>query len=163
MKIEDQVCSLEIANRLKELGVKQKSIFYWHNLNDTYFVAQTDIGEDLKSIKEKIVSSDYKDDRFLVSAFTVAELGEMLPKRLKHHWKVGSMYKFKKGTYVDLRISCNERTKEWIVNYYGDTGFDSEIKDIYFYGEIADTEANARGKMLIYLLENNLISPNDMK
>ena len=29
MEIEDQVCSLELAKKLKELGVKQKSLF-WH-------------------------------------------------------------------------------------------------------------------------------------
>ena len=29
MKLEDQVCSLESARRLKELGFKQDSLFYW--------------------------------------------------------------------------------------------------------------------------------------
>lgn len=29
MKIEDQACSLELAKKLKELGVKQESAFYW--------------------------------------------------------------------------------------------------------------------------------------
>jgi len=29
MKLEDQVCSLELAKRLKELGVEQESLFYW--------------------------------------------------------------------------------------------------------------------------------------
>jgi hypothetical protein len=30
MKLEDQVCSLELAKRLQELGVKRESLFYWH-------------------------------------------------------------------------------------------------------------------------------------
>ena len=30
MKLEDQVCSLELAKKLKELGVKQDSLFYWN-------------------------------------------------------------------------------------------------------------------------------------
>ena len=29
MKLEDQVVSLELAKKLKELGVKQESLFYW--------------------------------------------------------------------------------------------------------------------------------------
>lgn len=69
------------------------------------------------------------------------------------------MYKFKRGTYVDLKIEYNERTKEWIVSYYGDTGFENS-KDIYFHGEIAKTEADVRAKMLIYLIENKLITLN---
>ena len=29
MKLEDQCISLELAKRLKELGAKQESLFYW--------------------------------------------------------------------------------------------------------------------------------------
>lgn len=29
MKLENQVCSIEQAEKLKELGVKQESLFYW--------------------------------------------------------------------------------------------------------------------------------------
>lgn len=146
MKLEQQVCSLESAKRLKELGVKQESLYNWLEADDG-----------ARLMKNPTLDTYKYFDQY--SAFTVAELGEMLPKRLKHHWKVGSMYKFKKGTYVDLRISCNERTSEWVVSYYGDTGL-NDMKDIYFYGEIAKTEAEARAKMLIYLLENKLI-PQD--
>ncbi len=29
MKFEEQVCSLQIAKKLKELGVRQESLFWW--------------------------------------------------------------------------------------------------------------------------------------
>ncbi|MEK6880067.1 MAG: hypothetical protein AABY22_10685 [Nanoarchaeota archaeon] len=65
MKIENQVSSLQPSKRLKELGVKQDSLFYWHNI-DTY--PSIMYGD----------STEWAGDE-LISAFTVAELGEMLP------------------------------------------------------------------------------------
>ena len=72
MKLEDQVCSLELAKKLKELGVKQESLFYW------WFV-RNDMGDDVFVSDTKPVNgTEYW------SAFTVAELGEMLPKYIVH-------------------------------------------------------------------------------
>ncbi len=67
MKLEDQVTSLEISKRLRELRVKQESLFYWANT----------IGQEDQScwrIEPKIedVSMEY------ISAFTVAECISML-------------------------------------------------------------------------------------
>lgn len=33
MKLEEQVCSLELAKRLKELSAKQNSQFYWTQIS----------------------------------------------------------------------------------------------------------------------------------
>ena len=66
MKLEDQVCSLELAKRLKELGVKQESIFWWTDYNEVL------LGKD--------VSRKKGGTNKCTSAFTVAELGEMFPK-----------------------------------------------------------------------------------
>lgn len=68
MNLSEQVCSLEYAKRLQELGVKQDSLFYWYNKNEDkslYGIAYTK-GSKLK-------------DADIYSAFNVAELGEMLP------------------------------------------------------------------------------------
>lgn len=73
MKLEDQVVSLELAKKLKELGVKQESLFYYFSAdddpNDTWI---SYIGE----IDEITDGNDY-------SAFTVAELGDMLGKEYR--------------------------------------------------------------------------------
>jgi len=74
MRLEDQVCSLELAKELKGLGVKQESAFYWMlsnidgqwKLTDTVFYEKTT----MLLIKEQ--------QERIVSAFTVGELGEIL-------------------------------------------------------------------------------------
>jgi hypothetical protein len=121
MRIENQVISLEIANKLKKLGVKQESLFYWvTTFTQPYHISYTG-GFDSELLPDH---NDY------ASAFTVAELGEMLPEYFETH-RVDEMYfvdYIKKGKML-LRMN----------------------------GAIEDTEANARGKMLIYLLENKLL------
>jgi hypothetical protein len=74
MNLGQQVCSLKLTNRLRDIGVKQESVFWWCD--------QPDCAETVQ----------YCDDRYRescslavigYSAFTVAELGEMLPKFYK--------------------------------------------------------------------------------
>lgn len=122
MKLEQQVVSLELAKKLKELGVKQESEFYW-----------TEFFGDRYEIKHKDFASGGQTGN--CSAFTVAELGEMLP-----------------DGYVAVK-----QPDGW---YHGDYAHD--LEDGIFVnthlGSNADTEADARAKMRIYLLENNLIN-----
>jgi hypothetical protein len=116
MKIEDQVCSLELAQKLKELGVKQSSLFSF-----IYYKGMTFTGYELKQTAWKLEDQEY------VSAFTVAELGEMLPENI-------ITFKFKE-MYECCFLNSPHRTNFTF-----------------------KTEANARAKMLIYLLENGFIT-----
>ena len=67
MKLEQQVCNLELARKLKELGVKQESLFSWRIFKDgfdsdvCYMENHADVGR-----------MEY------AAAFTVAELINML-------------------------------------------------------------------------------------
>lgn len=116
MKLEQQVVSLEIAKRLKELGVKQESLFWWE-YNGSF---------EYKVIYGRRLEDEKKSGRY-ISAFTVAELGEMLREE-----------ESELPTYLSS-------THEWVAVY-----------ETTLIGG-AETEADARGKMFIYLLENKLI------
>lgn len=120
MELSKQVVSLELAKRLKELGVKQESIFSWclnPRPDDTWYIADQVWTDDRYSLRDK------------VSAFTVAELGESLK---------------------DYQMECLwfEEKRQWGCFQTLDG------RDAHY----ADTEADARAKMLIYLLENKLIT-----
>lgn len=124
MKIEKQVCSLELSNKLKELGVPQKSLFRWidglvHGKNDVKSYGYEEVWGDKEFWKDGI------------SAFTVAELGEMCKETAWTFWGL------RKGKW------------NWIC--------ENDHREI-----LADTEADARAAMLIYLIEQDLINPNNL-
>lgn len=74
MQLENQVCSLEQAKELKDLGVDQDSLFYWNSVQYPFVTAlEVHYG---KSDTETITAFSVMTS--LASAFTVAELGVML-------------------------------------------------------------------------------------
>lgn len=121
----DQVCSLEYAKRLKELGVKQDSYFTYlvNNINGLHCVDL--FSQDVWVMPAKNAIS--------YAAYTVAELGIMLGKR------------FDTGMGED----------KWVCRY-----FEKDTDKIHH--AIADTEADARAKMLIYLIENSHAKVEDI-
>lgn len=78
MKLEQQIVSLELAQKLKELGVKQESYFYHHFSEFGSSVILE--GEEHLSIIDD--TGHRREFVGYVSAFTVAELGELLPKNV---------------------------------------------------------------------------------
>jgi hypothetical protein len=70
MNLDQQVCSLDLAKRLKELGVKQDGLFSWQfGLNDDEYKGTWYIVDE---------GQKYFGNQEGYAAFTVAELGEML-------------------------------------------------------------------------------------
>lgn len=131
MELEQQVCSLPLAQRLKELGVKQESEFMWvPKLASTTAVTAYD-GHTLER-------NDGGWADTCISAFTVAELGEMLRDVEDERQSLG----FSFPAYWWQR-------KKWEWKSWTDEPENTTVS--------ADTEAEARAKMLIYLLENGLI------
>ena len=125
MKLEEQVCSLELAKKLEKLGVRENTLFYW--VEDS-----RDKRKPFKAMSKTRASRIMSREATITPAFTVAELGEKLPKK----------------TYSQ-RLKVPSGQHAW--------GCNNNEYDEY---RTAYTEADARAKMLIYLLENNLLKPN---
>lgn len=111
MLLEKQCVSLDLAKKLKTLGVKQESLYCWLEASDG-----------ARLMTNPTLSTYKYFDQY--SAFTVAELGKMLPDYFES-WK-------EMNTWI-----CKETGRGPIIN--------------------ANTEADARAAMLVYLLENKLI------
>lgn len=130
--MENHVTSLQLSKKLKELGVKQESLFYYiAGNNDPFF--RTDLG--LYNSRGMCVSDtqfEYMVDSLKVSAFTVAELGEMFPQNIQLPFK-------KDGLAQEYWYWSSEKGRHR-----------------------EDTEADARAKMLIYLLEQGIIKVEDI-
>jgi len=131
MQLEDQLISLKLSKRLKELGVKQQSLFYWEWASDEcYGLAY------FPYCVYPLNGSEFTH----FSAFTSSELLEML------NWNVHF-----EGTWYIL--NSYKRVLENYVRYSNGVGGDLTV----LYDTCDTNEANARAKMLIYLLENNFI------
>jgi len=141
MKLEQQVVSLELAKKMKELGFEQESYLYWVNVKSMQPQSDVNFWGIWRGMKDEILGVDVSKN---ISAYTVAELGEMLPAEV---WLLNEP-PFKKQ-YL-LTINRYTKSNDWSVSYV-------RKDDQDFIDERAKTEADARAKMLIYLKENNLI------
>ncbi len=125
IRLEDIVTSLELSNKLKDLGVKQESIFCyernWIGDNWHYRIR---------------TSHGYHG----LAAFTSEELGKLLPSVIKT-----SGYEYHLTIYKYLL---------WCITY---TPFEEE-RLLMEQPIKAQTETEAKAKMLIYLIENKLIT-----
>lgn len=134
MKLENQVCTLEQAKRLKELGVEGESAFYWRFES---------------GMRWRLAPRGYFDPEEegveTYSAFTVAELGVMLPHEIGQ------------GPYTPLLHIVMPPTEEtefnWCAAYVEDSIY--ETGPLWRDGE---TEAQARSALLIHLLESGSIT-----
>lgn len=135
MTLADQVTSLELSERLKELGVRQESLFFYVFRRDASILLTPDAEEN------KLVTPN-----FVWSAFSAAELGELLPYYIEY--QDGDI-----GWEPELILSkeINE-TKQtyWTVNYGA------------FICKEDDNLSNAMAKMLIHLIENNHVKVGDL-
>lgn len=117
MELEKQVVSLELAKKLKELNVTQESLFIWQQTTGGEWYVQ----EAALSVWGSIS----------YPTFTVAELGEMLP-RCYMTWATPQG--------GEMKWWCRRMEAHFIIH---------EETPIF----TAATEADVRAKMLIHLKE----------
>lgn len=134
MTLEQQCCSLDLAKRLKELGVKQESLCSWKP-DRQQLPTMTEAAK--MSTRWMLFSSPPSEQDF--SAFTSAELLNELPPNITVE-----------------KTTCVEDERRYVSlsfdrsNSPGDDGWELDR----FY---AATPADALAKMLVHLLESNLL------
>lgn len=146
MTIENQVTSLEPSKQLRELGVRQESLFWWATFRN-----ESSPKEQWGNVYSEIIPEDqledlqerrYLKDLSVCSAFTASELGELLPVEFHND----DLEKFSMRIWKDY-------DGQWFVVYFNSKGGYEFIE----FGTLAD----AMAKMLIHLLENKLMTlPN---
>lgn len=141
MDLVSQITSKRLSRELKELGVKQNSQFYWWGNREKTKLLPIHRTQ----IFESIIDYGIKNNRYC-SAFTVAELGRMLPDTF---FNGKEMYEMHFRNFVKS-LKNNTRTFYVTVETFAD--------DVPRYLHIKDgNEANARAKMLIFLIKNKLV------
>ena len=137
MNIEQQVCTSVQGERIEELlGGDVKSYFQWIRVDGRLHVMPTDVPEGFKFTLPDLATTYYGP------AFTVAELGVTLPYEVRtYKWSDGF------GLSVESPL-CHK------------IDLNLDVSQNLF--KVYDTEAEARAAMLIYLLENNLCTAEEV-
>jgi hypothetical protein len=138
MNLEQQVCSLELAKKLKSLGVKQESFFAW--------VYSPEPGREWEAHLISKDMTEYPDKPYLsqqACAFTVAELGDMIHNNV-NEWAQGWN---DSGCFYHFQ--------------YGPKGAGSMMKTPMFGNKFSaldsETEADARAEFLIHLIKEGVV------
>lgn len=153
MKLEDQVVSLELAKKMKFFGFDQESQFIW------YRPKALEIPFEL-SLRGHQIHPKNKKNEFIdfYEAYTVAELGDMFPARGEEEW-----------LSTNIGFNYEKRRKEYVCEFCSFMSEDDyeSTKDVDPFNFLqqndntihvsAETEADARAKMLIHLKEEGLI------
>jgi hypothetical protein len=138
MKIKGQVVSLDLSKELKELDVKQDSVWVWVKApcRDRGYECRLSWNIDL-----------YIEN---YSAYSVAELGEMLPGEISV--KAGNT------TTTPYFLDCGKIYSEAI--YY--VRYIQHVMGYTFCIQHGSIEANARAKMVIFLIKAGLIKAKEV-
>lgn len=144
MKIENQVCSIEQGEKLEKLGIKAKPQYCHCWVNESN-------GES----KAHILLCDLKIEglpdlatTWIAPAYNVAELGKMLPVCID-----------------DLRIRQSSIDRGDTDNYsiqYRNNRSEYATRTVPDRAIFAPTEAQLRAAILIFILEEKLVTPDDV-
>lgn len=145
MKLEQQVTSLELSKRLKKLGVKQESAFWWVQQVDEVHIPRH-LPKYVPVDSWVVIDRQGAHGQESISAFTVAELGEILPATITRQEEYIEPYDFTSQRLGDGWI-CFYQTIHGFRSLNGDEGLVS-----------ARTEADARARMVAYLIDSAILT-----
>jgi len=128
MTPQNLVCSRELAERMKELGYPQESLFVWWEPNAM---------SAWQVIEQRAIDGRTLKSKICIAAPTAGELGEVLPRSCPTHGG-------------DLQI-CHSFSPGWFVGY----GNHMDLRGCHV--DDGPTLADAMAKIWIYLKENELI------
>lgn len=138
-KLEQQLVSLYLSRKLKDLGVKQDSAFYWYS--NPYAFSEKSRWSISYGKREPVGVENE------TSAFTVGELGILLPTGVIEKRKGNDTHK----DAIDV---------SWETNLCPKWGKNDMKFCLYLAGDMhyvkSDKEADARAMLLIWLIENGL-------
>lgn len=130
--MERYVTDVELSKKLKEAGVTQKSIWWWVKMSDGWKLNITDM-----------------PNHENIAAFTVGELGDMLPNSILIKKEGG-------GAWAYLVYTKNG--KKWWIHYQARPEKSTADSPIFS----AETEAQARGEMLLWLVKKGYVKAEEL-
>jgi hypothetical protein len=146
MNLSEQVCSLELSKKLKELGVKQDSLFYYAS----YSIHENELASNelifFIDNKRNVISSGFSwfcDDESPIdqkySAFTASELLELLPTEISYQQISHYLSIISRGNYYNVHYR----------QFANDQFIPVSLSD--------ETLTNTLAQTLIFLIEKGLI------
>lgn len=150
----ESICiNLKLSQKLKNLNINQESLFWWVYIDKEWIVACRD--GDFAYLSPKL-------DKDLSSAFTASELLELLPNSIdiKQNEPFNN-FRFNMMRSLIVETDMLNPDRVFLLNYNCDT-FKLEncaipIMDLLPHNIWDKSLSNALAKLLIYLIENNLI------
>jgi len=157
MKFEDQYCTRQQAVELEKLGLKAESVFVWCDGADkgTYYI-------------DKLVELEFDLSKGLnpgewYYAYSCAELGVLLPKYLQLGNWINDIWYPEKWLAVNCdNLECilfMHYDEKFICGYMEYDSF-SIAKEFIQKNQY---EAHAKANLLIYVLKEKIVNPEDLK
>lgn len=147
------VTNKNISEKLKDIGIKQYSIFYYVLFNNNYELCTKTKNNNYLVISGNNISKIIKKPNEIISAFTLSEINNII----KYYYK-----------YFNINYIFHE--EKWIIdksifklillNYKKRKYIDDINKTII---KKYDFEIDAKGELLLLLLKINFIDINDLK
>lgn len=146
LPLEKQVTSKSISEKLWELGIPQKSLFYWITFSQTApMLARGENPQKPKIIPAHQAKKVLSGNKHLYSAFTASEVEQWLSTKFTTVKRVDGKFWVVEEEEREETCECCEEP------FY-------LLKDEL----IAHTEADARGLMLIHLIEAGHLDPKTL-